>query len=163
MEIGPQMMINVEHQLYQETTKSHGSQSTSMTTTTHQVPSYPIGVLSRFQGHWEPGDVILMLKSDSGSIPHEVKNLQSSMIPLAVKRQRSPGGAKVLSKSTPKFLNRVHGNHRRPREGMGTPKNSTLERPAFHDFANYAIFEPMAGNVNGFNCILSTSGKWHCT
>ncbi len=90
LEIGPQMIINVEDQLHQETTKSHGSQSISMTTTSHQVFSCSVRVLPRFQGHWEPGDVIPMLMSDPGSILHEARNLQPSMTSTRFKTTTKP-------------------------------------------------------------------------
>ena len=79
LQIGPHLMISTENQFRPETTKSLGGQSTSMTTTTHQVCLHPVEVHSRFQGHWDPGDIILTLRSDSGCILHEVENLQSSV------------------------------------------------------------------------------------
>ncbi len=60
-------------------TKGPGSQSTSMSTTTHQVRLHPVVVPSRYQGHWEPGDEVLMLRSGSCYVSPKVKNLQSSV------------------------------------------------------------------------------------
>ncbi len=82
--------ISVKDQLHQETTKSHGSQPISMTTTSHQVFPCTVGVLRMFQCHWEPGDVIPMLMSDPGSILHEARNLQSLMISTRCKTTLKP-------------------------------------------------------------------------
>ena len=141
-------MINVGDQLHQETTESHGSQSTSMTMAIHQVPSHRMGVPSRFQGHWEPGKVILMLRSDSGSILHEVKSLQLSMTSTRCKTTTKPRRSQSSQQTTVKIPSRVHGNHRNLWEDTATSKYGTFERPAFHNFTN-VIFGSTGGNING--------------
>ena len=83
----PQPML--KKKLHAKTTKSHEIQSTSMTTTTHQNRLHPAGVPFRFRGHWEPGDVIRMLRSWSCHVSHRWKICNFWNLPIPVNQQRS--------------------------------------------------------------------------
>ena len=86
-------------------------------------------------------------------------------LPLTVKWQRSPRGAKVPSQSAVRIRSRVHGNPRRPREEAGTSRYGTFGAPPFHDFVNYLIFGPMEEDVNDLNWFMLWCRRTHllCT
>ncbi len=132
MNVGPYAMINVGNQLHSE---SPESQSTSMNTTAHQV----------HQGHWKPGDDILMLRSSSCYVSPCCDLLR---LPLPVDHQRSPGGALFPIQSAVTIPSGVHGNPRRSREEARTSRFGLFDVPLSHDFANYAIFGPMRVDIN---------------
>ena len=90
LNIGPWATVKVGNQLHSGMTKSPGSQSISMSTVAHQARLHPVGVSSQFQGDWESGDDILMLRSGSCYVSPKVKNLRSARSTTKPRRSQSP-------------------------------------------------------------------------